>query len=131
MLRKLSHRDTEDVSINLSPMIDMVFILLIFFIVTTVFVEEIGVTPNNSEPGESSLNEDSIISVEVYESQINVAGEIVSIDNFEGIIRNKARDKEAKFSIICQDGVTHGTYDKVHSIMFKAGLNDRMSTKPF
>lgn len=29
--------------INLSPLIDMVFILLIFFIVTTVFVEETGV----------------------------------------------------------------------------------------
>ena len=29
--------------INISPMIDMVFILLIFFIVTTVFVEEPGV----------------------------------------------------------------------------------------
>lgn len=30
--------------INISPMIDMVFILLIFFIVTTVFVEEPGIT---------------------------------------------------------------------------------------
>lgn len=29
--------------LNISPLIDMVFILLIFFIVTTVFVEEAGV----------------------------------------------------------------------------------------
>lgn len=29
--------------INLSPLIDMVFILLIFFVVTTVFVEETGI----------------------------------------------------------------------------------------
>lgn len=29
--------------INISPLIDIVFILLIFFIVTTVFVEETGV----------------------------------------------------------------------------------------
>ena len=36
--------DDGDMSdINISPMIDMVFILLIFFIVTTVFVEEPGV----------------------------------------------------------------------------------------
>ena len=33
--------DVED--INISPLIDMVFILLIFFIVTTVFVEEPGI----------------------------------------------------------------------------------------
>jgi len=39
MRRNLASDDRDDVEINLSPMIDMVFILLIFFIVTTVFVE--------------------------------------------------------------------------------------------
>ena len=34
------------VNINLTPMIDMVFILLIFFIVTTSFVKETGVEIN-------------------------------------------------------------------------------------
>ncbi len=43
MRRNLASDDRDDVEINLSPMIDMVFILLIFFIVTTVFVEETGV----------------------------------------------------------------------------------------
>ena len=33
----------EDAAIDMSPLIDCVFILLIFFIVTTVFVEEPGV----------------------------------------------------------------------------------------
>ena len=33
----------ETTDINVSPLIDMVFILLIFFIVTTVFVEETGI----------------------------------------------------------------------------------------
>ena len=32
----------DEIEINLSPMIDCIFILLIFFIVTTVFVEEQG-----------------------------------------------------------------------------------------
>ena len=32
----------DETEINLSPMIDCIFILLIFFIVTTVFVEEKG-----------------------------------------------------------------------------------------
>ena len=34
--------DAENSEINISPLIDVVFILLIFFIVTTVFVEETG-----------------------------------------------------------------------------------------
>lgn len=35
--------DTASDEINISPLIDVVFILLIFFIVTTTFVEETGV----------------------------------------------------------------------------------------
>ncbi|MBH55041.1 MAG: biopolymer transporter ExbD [Opitutaceae bacterium] len=41
--RKSLTENEELSNINISPMIDMVFILLIFFIVTTVFVEEPGV----------------------------------------------------------------------------------------
>jgi len=36
-------RKTKDTEINMAPLIDMVFILLIFFLVTTSFVKESGV----------------------------------------------------------------------------------------
>lgn len=49
MRRNLASDNSDSVEINLSPMIDMVFILLIFFIVTTVFVEETGVEVNKPE----------------------------------------------------------------------------------
>lgn len=42
----ISASEAELQDINISPLIDMVFILLIFFIVTTVFVEEPGVEVN-------------------------------------------------------------------------------------
>ncbi len=43
--------DNDDVTdIDISPLIDMVFILLIFFIVTTVFVEEKGMAANTPDP---------------------------------------------------------------------------------
>jgi biopolymer transport protein ExbD len=40
------NRSTEDTDINLTPMLDVVFILLIFFIVTTSFVRETGIDIN-------------------------------------------------------------------------------------
>ena len=42
MPRRTVFSEEEETEINLSPMIDCIFILLIFFIVTTVFVEERG-----------------------------------------------------------------------------------------
>ena len=38
-------RDEEDTEINITPMLDIVFIMLIFFIVTTSFVKEPGINP--------------------------------------------------------------------------------------
>ncbi len=42
-VRYSRHRRTKAVDINMAPLIDMVFILLIFFLVTTSFVRESGV----------------------------------------------------------------------------------------
>lgn len=39
-------RVEEDAAIDMTPMLDIVFIMLIFFIVTTVFVKEAGVNVN-------------------------------------------------------------------------------------
>ena len=37
-------REDEEAAIDMTPMLDIVFIMLIFFIVTAVFVKESGVT---------------------------------------------------------------------------------------
>jgi len=38
-------REEEETEINITPMLDIVFIMLIFFIVTTSFVKEPGISP--------------------------------------------------------------------------------------
>ncbi len=41
--REMASDDSSDTGIDMSPLMDCVFILLIFFIVTTTFVEETGI----------------------------------------------------------------------------------------
>ncbi len=48
--------DIEDSAIDMTPMLDIVFIMLIFFIVTTSFVKESGVSV--SRPSASTAQED-------------------------------------------------------------------------
>lgn len=43
--RKHRKRSQEEAEINITPMLDIVFIMLIFFIVTTSFVKEPGIDP--------------------------------------------------------------------------------------
>ena len=56
MRRNRSNYQVEQTEINVSPLIDMVFILLIFFIVATSFVNEVGISSSykdSSSPSES------------------------------------------------------------------------------
>ncbi|MGL5484366.1 MAG: ExbD/TolR family protein, partial [Aeromonas veronii] len=41
-MRRQSKRQRDEVQIDMTPMLDIVFIMLIFFIVTTSFVREAG-----------------------------------------------------------------------------------------
>jgi biopolymer transport protein ExbD len=71
MALRRSVTDEADVStrIDLAPMIDCCFILLIFFIVTTVFVEE---------PGIDVLKPDATVDLELEKNSILIA---ISADN--------------------------------------------------
>ena len=44
-----SHYEEEEAEINLTPMLDVVFIMLIFFIVTASFVKEAGIEVNKPD----------------------------------------------------------------------------------
>jgi biopolymer transport protein ExbD len=61
----------EEVKPDLSPMIDCVFILLIFFIVTTVFQKAPGVEVNRPEATRgSTLEKNSILLAVTAESKV-------------------------------------------------------------
>jgi biopolymer transport protein ExbD len=54
-MRRRLHRGDDEAQINITPMLDIVFILLIFFIVTTSFVKEFGIDVNR--PSSAPLEE--------------------------------------------------------------------------
>lgn len=56
MRKQHANNSNEDNSIDMTPMLDIVFIMLIFFIVTTSFVKESGVSVNR--PSAQTATED-------------------------------------------------------------------------
>jgi biopolymer transport protein ExbD len=49
MRRIAQHSESEEASIDITPLIDIVFIMLIFFIVTATFVKETGLDVNKPD----------------------------------------------------------------------------------
>lgn len=67
--------------IDLSPLIDVVFILLIFFIVTTVFVKETGVEVDKPQALSTKKLERNIIMIAITQ-----AGEVIYDGNDIGVL---------------------------------------------
>jgi biopolymer transport protein ExbD len=80
-MRRKGHRSDDEAEINITPMLDIVFIMLIFFIVTTSFVSEIGLDvnrPSNAPVKEEKQSE--VIAVRITENgQILIQNRVVDI----------------------------------------------------
>jgi biopolymer transport protein ExbD len=58
----------EDTELDMTPMLDIVFIMLIFFIVTTSFVKESGVTVNTPQASTAANQENANIFIAITAS---------------------------------------------------------------
>ena len=86
--RESSSEDDSEPGIDMSPLIDCVFILLIFFIVTTVFVEETGVEVDKPQAASSSqLEKTSILIALTASGQVVYDGRDIGIAGVQAIVR--------------------------------------------
>jgi biopolymer transport protein ExbD len=103
MKNRRSITDTEEINeINISPLIDMVFILLIFFIVTTVFVEETGVDINRPEAASASMLEKNSILIAVTDkNQIVYGGREIGLSGVRPLVK-RLTSQEPDMPVIIQ-----------------------------
>lgn len=128
--RSLSDDADENVTIDLSSMIDCIFILLIFFIVSTVFVEETGVTVNKPDvSGASALEKNSILLAVTAEDKVFYGGESIGVQGIVGKIKPLLVETPDMPVIIQGDkDSSHGIVQQVHGQALLAGaLKDRIS----
>lgn len=86
--RTLSRSLQVSDEINISPLIDMVFILLIFFIVTTVFVEETGVEVNKPQASAAiPLEAESILLAITANGKVVYGGREIGIGGVRSVVR--------------------------------------------
>ena len=67
-MRKNRNRQEEETEVNMPPMLDVVFIMLIFFIVTASFVKEAGVEVNKQEASTAEPKEQANLFIAITEN---------------------------------------------------------------
>jgi len=109
----ISSAVAEEEDINLTPMLDVVFILLIFFIVTANFIKEPGLEVNRPDAETSSIQENAAILIAIGSTNdIWIDGRRIDVrqvkanitkllaDNPKGTVVIQADEKATAYSII-------------------------------
>jgi len=100
-LREVNADDGGDSGIDISPLIDCVFILLIFFIVTTTFVEETGIEVDKPQAASGqNLEKTSILIALTAKGEVVYGGSEIGIS---GVYQTVKRELEQeKIPVIIQ-----------------------------
>ncbi len=131
MARRVSrvNTDEEDVELNMTPMLDVVFILLIFFIVTSVFIKEPGVdTFRPDAMTEDDLNPSMLIAV-TSESEIWVNRRVYEMNELRGVIEQLLQENPKGRAVIQGDEGAHiGTILDVQELLTELDVEVHIST---
>lgn len=127
MARKRFHEDDE-AEVDMTPMLDIVFIMLIFFIVTTSFVKESGFDVNKPQAAQASKKPSANIFIAIDKNgRIHMEKRVVDIKRVRANVeRMLAESPEAAVMIQGDIDAKHGIIVKVMDQVKAAGIDKLM-----
>ena len=108
-LGSIGTTNEESAEINLSPLIDMVFLLLIFFMVTTVFVQETGVEVHKPRASSAEdLEKSSILLAVTRDGAIVHGGRDLGLNRVRGLVARLLKTRDMPVIIIADEQAATG-----------------------
>lgn len=106
--------DNSEAGVDISPLIDCVFILLIFFIVTTTFVEETGVEVDKPQAASSvQLEKTSILLAITDKGEIVYGGREIGIAGVQPLVKRMMQKEEVPVIVQADQNVKSGLLVRV------------------
>ncbi|GAA0857689.1 biopolymer transporter ExbD [Aliiglaciecola litoralis] len=115
----------EDAAIDMTPMLDIVFIMLIFFIVTTVFVKEAGIQVNKPGASQAFLPKNANIFIAVTEDGVIwMDKREIKVEAIQATLEKLLAEQPSDIVIIQADEkAEHGIVVKVMDQIKAAGID--------
>ncbi|USD38835.1 MULTISPECIES: biopolymer transporter ExbD [Ferrimonas] len=126
-MRLLRQTDTqEDAEVDLTPMLDVVFIMLIFFIVTTSFVRESGIDVNRPQASQGASQAGAGLFVAINDhNQIFIDSRQVDVERVQANLeRLKVDQPDSPLVIQADERAFNGMVVKVMDAAKAAGIDD-------
>jgi biopolymer transport protein ExbD len=115
-MRKNRLYEDQKAEADMTPMLDIVFILLIFFIVTTSFVKEQGFLVNRPEAGKANNEDKPILLIRINDNGIvSLNNRITDIERLPANIENFLATNQVTTAVVVPSYDTD--YDKVVKVI--------------
>jgi len=112
--RDSTNEDDSETGIDMSPLIDCVFILLIFFIVTTTFVEETGVEVDKPQAASASqLEKTSIMIALTSKGEVVYGGRAIGISQVQPLVKRMTQQEDVPVIIQADSAAPSGLLVRV------------------
>jgi len=120
--RQSGNDNADEQGIDISPLIDVVFILLIFFIVTTVFVKEPGVDVDRPRAAsEERLKKNAILIAVTEKGKVVYGGKEIGVSGVQPLVKRILRKEQLPVIIQADAASRTGPLVKVISEAKRAG----------
>lgn len=118
------HADVDDAEINITPMLDIVFIMLIFFIVTTSFTKETGALISKPQATQAVALPDAAILIGIRPNgEIWMARRQIELREVRSMVeRARAENPQGSVVIVADQGSRIGTVTQVMDQLKLAGV---------
>ncbi|MBT3514505.1 MAG: biopolymer transporter ExbD [Nitrospina sp.] len=124
---KFRSESEENFSLDLTPLVDVVFLLLIFFMVSTVFVDFRRKMDISLPTSKSSSPSETLESVKVeltVDKQIFLNGEKVKLEEFESALSKISGTKRNGAIIRADKNLPYGNVIKIMGLLQNAQILD-------
>ena len=133
-MKEFLNFEEENIQINILPMIDIIFVILSFFIVSSLYLVKLETIPVNLPSAETSNQEkDSLILITLnLENKVFIDDKFIDISILENELRSKLKIIKSKKVVLRADkGIKYGQVISILDILRKIeNIKIGVSTKP-
>lgn len=106
--------DSAEAAVDISPLIDCIFILLLFFIVTTTFVEETGVEVDKPQAASAvQLEKNSVLVALTEKGEVVYGGRDIGVGGVRAVVKRMLEKEDLPVIIQADQAVPSGLLVRV------------------